>query len=873
MRRYRIFAVAIVLILLSTRLPAQAVFYDVDFSSGSGPWSIHYPSDQGQFSVSNGLLRAYDMDAEGEWMSDEILIEGVEYAQITMSITWRGSILFSNPDYIRVYFKIDGGEEVLMFEKVISSLWETAEGSAAISKVIKGNTVQIIVRTFSDTVLGLAYNEFDDIRVSEVVALYSRSSGQWSSGANWSFQPFTEKQDPAGVYPNIEYGAIIGNGNTINVTGAEETAFLEIHDRGMLSLNRNTLRLRRGGGLTVRSGGKIQDNNPNSVLEFADPYKTNMTVNATTGININQLVIAGDSKLNIMGNGSATVRNLSFTGAGSEAVVSIDLQVNGNLHSSGQDNRLINQKTLSLTGDLSTNNNRFYLHNESGATVNWSGTGAGVNFRLHAAGPFSTFQYSGNAAQSIIIPQDAYHHLALSGSGVKSLNGNIAVVGNLSVSGAARLRMMNASKFDLSGDWLNQSLNSNAFDEGQGTVVFNGLSDQRFSSASSETFYRLQVDKAGGRLILDNTIQIANSLAFLSGIIEPSAHGMVVFNNGSSCSGASEAGFVDGLVRKTGAQDFIFPIGKGSLFAPLAMSGFRNANGSTTFTARYFDVPAPYPLKKEDGLAGISKSEYWDLERTSDNGNDAECRVELFWTDKDRSGINDPYQAVIVHYNSSTSMWENAGNSGVASNSIRSNRVSSFSPFTFGDYTGLGLPVELVSFSGRQAGEKNILEWKTISEYNNDYFIVEKSLDAKKWIESGSEVGHANHTGTLVYEYIDERPFPGINYYRLKQVDYDGEYDYSRIISVTNQSIDNVLLEIAPNPTQGHARVAFISTAQNPVKLTVTTMQGILLFSKTVNPERNVVETIIDFERLPKGMYLVAAEQNGVRKVEKAVRN
>ena len=94
------------------------------------------------------------------------------------------------------------------------------------------------------------------------------------------------------------------------------------------------------------------------------------------------------------------------------------------------------------------------------------------------------------------------------------------------------------------------------------------------------------------------------------------------------------------------------------------------------------------------------------------------------------------------------------------------------------------LPVELLSFYGENNNNVNRLHWETASEINNDYFDVEKSLDGKNFTRTGSVDGHGNSMHLLNYAYADPVSVPATWYYRLKQVDYDGNSAYSRTISI-----------------------------------------------------------------------------------------
>lgn len=111
------------------------------------------------------------------------------------------------------------------------------------------------------------------------------------------------------------------------------------------------------------------------------------------------------------------------------------------------------------------------------------------------------------------------------------------------------------------------------------------------------------------------------------------------------------------------------------------------------------------------------------------------------------------------------------------------------------------LPVTLSSFSGICDDGKVSLNWMTTSEVNNDYFIVQRSNDMMNWVESGRVNGNGNSNSLREYQFLDEEG-SGVGYYRLKQVDFNGESQIHYPISINCQSITNDIV-IYPNPTNG----------------------------------------------------------------------
>ena len=94
------------------------------------------------------------------------------------------------------------------------------------------------------------------------------------------------------------------------------------------------------------------------------------------------------------------------------------------------------------------------------------------------------------------------------------------------------------------------------------------------------------------------------------------------------------------------------------------------------------------------------------------------------------------------------------------------------------------LPIELLYLKGKYNGEGNLIEWSTATEQNNDYFTLLWSDNGFEFLSIMKIPGAGNSITTIKYEYLDENPSRGVNYYTLRQTDYDGKYKDSEIISV-----------------------------------------------------------------------------------------
>lgn len=115
---------------------------------------------------------------------------------------------------------------------------------------------------------------------------------------------------------------------------------------------------------------------------------------------------------------------------------------------------------------------------------------------------------------------------------------------------------------------------------------------------------------------------------------------------------------------------------------------------------------------------------------------------------------------------------------------------------------GLPLPIELLSFTGECDQQNIVLKWSTASEVNNDYFSIERSIDGIIWGLVNKVYGEGNSTSIKDYSFIDVARYNDFSFYRLKQTNYDGQFEYSSIIAVDKCGEDLSGLAIYPNPAK-----------------------------------------------------------------------
>ncbi len=168
------------------------------------------------------------------------------------------------------------------------------------------------------------------------------------------------------------------------------------------------------------------------------------------------------------------------------------------------------------------------------------------------------------------------------------------------------------------------------------------------------------------------------------------------------------------------------------------------------------------------------------------------------------------------------------------------------------------LPVELSRFevtANFDTKEVN-LYWTTTQEVNNDYFLIEHSIDGKYW-ETIEEVQGAGTTIEITnYEAVDKRPILGMNYYRLKQIDFDGQFEYSSIKMVALKAVlstDGVA--VFPNPATEQVVIKVDELSLD--NFGIFNLQGQNVINKVIIINREKTSVTVDIRALPVGLYLI----------------
>lgn len=165
------------------------------------------------------------------------------------------------------------------------------------------------------------------------------------------------------------------------------------------------------------------------------------------------------------------------------------------------------------------------------------------------------------------------------------------------------------------------------------------------------------------------------------------------------------------------------------------------------------------------------------------------------------------------------------------------------------------LPVELVQFTALSQEGQVELQWETATELNNAGFDIQNSADGRSWKTLAFVPGAGTAQEEQSYRYIDERPLPGLNYYRLKQIDYDGQFEYSKVVAV--QTGGKKRFRIYPNPAAHTATLSFETGQAGEAVLRLYNAVGQAMRIKRLPLEPGANRAAIALDGLLRGAYLV----------------
>ena len=173
-------------------------------------------------------------------------------------------------------------------------------------------------------------------------------------------------------------------------------------------------------------------------------------------------------------------------------------------------------------------------------------------------------------------------------------------------------------------------------------------------------------------------------------------------------------------------------------------------------------------------------------------------------------------------------------------------------PFT----AALTLPVELTKFQAKRLDNVALITWTTASEKDNAYFAIERSTDGETFEKIGQIKGSGNTKASNDYQFTDRNPRAGVNYYRLKDVDFNGKETNSSVISVNFTDKSNHIT-LYPNPTKGNLTIDFTAETDITTNINIQDITGRVVVSQTVYINKGLNVLPINTTSLSAGLYFL----------------
>lgn len=442
------------------------------------------------------------------------------------------------------------------------------------------------------------------------------------------------------------------------------------------------------------------------------------------------------------------------------------------------------------------------------------------------------------------------------------LTGNLDITGNFTITKGifktGGFSMTLPGNFSNSGTYLHQNAN----------LELTG-GNSSISQTGTGSFYNLKINKnAATNTVTFNpsSTVVANELDLTRGQAVTTGTNEISVTNAATNSviNFSNQGYVRGRLRRalSGSGSYDFPVGDATRYERVNVDITSPLVGTSTLLGYFNSATAPgtTPYLTEAGklYEYLCTNGYWTLTPNAQPSSGM-YNFTMFPVGLNCAAV---YQTVAKRTNSAAA-WTFGGSSPVSA--TQRNGFTSFSEFAQVDAEE-PLPVNLLSFTGQWKGQKVVLQWRTAKERDNSHFDIERSIDGISFEKIGEVANKMHISDANRYDFTDLNPGSGLRYYRLKQVDNNGGFDYSGVVKVQNQTFEQNMA-ISPNPwTIGsQLKIEFNDNSENQYRMKLVNSNGKTTTTQILDSKAgwNEIE-IPGRETLPAGIYFMSIHSLGI---------
>jgi hypothetical protein len=498
-----------------------------------------------------------------------------------------------------------------------------------------------------------------------------------------------------------------------------------------------------------------------------------------------------------------------------------------------------------------------------------------TNYGSLVADPSATIIFCGPAKQTIagaLIGTDKFPNLIINklpGTDSVILANDIDIGGSFSTVTTSSFFNSNGKYIKLAGNFANNNGNATFCKTGTtGVLEFNGVVSQTYHQGSSRLdLNSVIMNHSGPGVVLATNLcikTVTGQLTLNSGKIITDTFEVRVNNTAStSVSTGNNNSYIKGNLRRyllSVPAAYDFPVGAATFERANINFSSNAVNNLRACFVPYTTIPPALGIKdcnRQFNFQPLNNGK-WIIDAYSDSVTRvyglASYNMTLYNTNFTNAGGSNAW--TVMKDSIGAGAWYLNGVCDTTStvNVVKRLNMNGFSHFATAQ-GGIVLPVELLRFEGHNAGSYNVIQWTTATEWNNNHFTLMRSADGNSFQPIAQLPGAGTSSTTHNYEYIDKKPLSGVNYYQLKQTDFDGTQSASEVIVVKNTTGDFSIVTMRPNPNDGRLFIDFHSYYSGQGSIRINDLQGRTLVTQNVTINSDLTTFEMDLSSLSKGIY------------------